>query len=310
MTLGATLIGATLLLALFNFLIDPYHVFGNNTLGIYVAADRESKPAALRAFPHNALLMGTSKAAMIDTSQLDDYTFFSISFGAAQVEELYDFCLRYDTQPALAVLMLDLGMFGSTPPFKANAFAPRTPAAWLPYLLERTTTAHALKTLRRHYRGSEQTFRPDGSYIANQWAAHKNEPNPDALARTFENEVRAWEHFRFSEERYACLLRLRDLFRERGVRVVVVLHPLHERSVHILRHSSAQPLFEAWLVRLRQDFPDVVDLTDSHYSRPEHFFVADPVHYTPEAGVIFMNTLVLPRLRPSHEGSPLETPAP
>jgi hypothetical protein len=282
-----------------NYFVDPYDVFGRNRLGIYVAADRQSKPAMIGRFPHDAVLMGTSKAAMVDTTQLEGWRFFSATFGGARVEELYYFAENHLHAAKLVVIALDYGMFADTFPIIAeDPFRNRGVSFYFPYLVELGMARDSIQTISRHLRKRTESFRPDGSFIADKWTAAKSVPNPALLEQLFALERASYEKMNFSEERMRYLEKLRDVLDSRGIPAVVVINPLHERSVKLLRASQQAPLVEAWQQRVRALFPETVDLMDSRYSAAGNFFAADPVHFKPATGVEFLNREVLaPRKR-------------
>jgi hypothetical protein len=56
------------------------------------------------------------------------------------------------------------------------------------------------------------------------------------------------------------------------------------------------PAFDAVRARIRQVFPNVVDLTDSPYADPKNFFHQDVLHTYPNVGADLINREVLPRL--------------
>ncbi len=293
LVLVAVWLGILLIIGLFNLLVDPYGVFGTNRIGIYINADRESKAGAIKRFDYDAVLMGTSKAAMINTSQLEGYTFFSVTFGGATIEELYAFADRHVHDAKLAVLALDLGMFGENPPFRENAFTPLKPGDYLTYLFSTSVLEASFRTLRRHLQGRAPSFRPDGSYITDRWAADKDTPNPVVLEREFSNEAISYQNFRLSPERLQVLHDFQALLESRNARVVIVINPLHERSILILRESPAWPRFLEWKAYLQSLSPNVIDLSDSAYSESANFFHTDPVHFRSEVGVEWMNSKVL-----------------
>lgn len=278
-----------------NYLVDPYDVFGRNRLGVYVAADRESRPAFLKRFPHDAVLMGNSKAAMIDTTQLQGYRFFSATFGGATIEELYFFARNYVKDAKLVVIALDFGMFSVKQPVTAtDPFADREWSFYAPFLLSLSTLADSVQTISRYLRGKSPAFRPDGSYIAEKWAATKDVPNASVLEHAFAQEEKGYQSMQFSEQKLDKLRDLALLLEKRQIPVIAVVNPLHERSLALLRGSPAGKEAERWVRKVRQVFPVTVDLRDTKYARPEHFFAADPVHYKPASGVEFMQNDVLP----------------
>ena len=110
-------------LGLLNYCVDPYNRFGHNRLGVYISAERESKSIAVRRYPHNALLLGNSRMAMIPVAQLNGFRFFNGALGGATAEESYYFAYHYATRQDLVELGVDLGA-GDPHTFKVDIFKP------------------------------------------------------------------------------------------------------------------------------------------------------------------------------------------
>lgn len=298
MAFFSTALVIVVLVGLLNYVVDPYDLLGRNRLGVYVAADRESRPAVVNRFSHDAALMGTSKAAMVDTGQLAGFKFLSATFGGATVEELYFFALNYLMDLRLVVLALDFSMFATDPPYiERDPFERRSATSYANYLLSFGTAEDSIQTISRFLRGKPKAFREDGSYITEKWFETKDVVNPAVLENAFDEEREMYMKMHFSEQRMSKLKELRDLFLERGIPVAVVINPLHQRSVEILNASHMAGQQTEWKRRISDLFPLTVDLSDSKYSAPSNFFASDPVHYKPAVGVEFMNTDVLPKVR-------------
>lgn len=280
-------------IAALNYFVDPYDVFGCNRLGVYVAADRESRPSFIERYPHDAVLLGTSKAAMIDTTQLGPYRFFSVTFGGATVEELFFFADAYFKDLKLAVIALDFGMFSRGAAVEQNPFTERDIGYYLPFLFSLATAEDSVQTVSRYFRGRPRAFRDDGSYIAEKWAATKDVPNAAVLEDAFAKEKASYEKMQYCQEKMDKLGKLAELLKQRNIPTIAVINPLHERSVAILRASPVAKQAELWVEEVRQIFPHTVDLRDTKYSKKENFFAADPVHYKPDVGVKFMVEEVL-----------------
>ena len=52
--------GLVFTIGLFNYLVDPYGLFGQNRVGIYISAEREFKSSQVQRYPHDALWWGTA----------------------------------------------------------------------------------------------------------------------------------------------------------------------------------------------------------------------------------------------------------
>jgi hypothetical protein len=74
-------------------LVDPFVRFNFDMDNISLWREREGKPWLIAIYPHNAVLLGTSKLAHVDPSDVDrdEYTFFNASFAGALPEEIWSF---------------------------------------------------------------------------------------------------------------------------------------------------------------------------------------------------------------------------
>jgi len=122
LTLAGALAGG---IGLLNYCVDPYNRFGNNRLGVFISAERESKAVEVRRFPHNALLVGDSRMAMVPVSRLQDFRFFNGAFGGATSEEVYYFLNHFAIQDELVVVGIALGQCDPEIP-QGDIFAPAT----------------------------------------------------------------------------------------------------------------------------------------------------------------------------------------
>jgi len=285
--------GGLLLTGALNLVIDPYGVFGVNFLGVYASADRESKPMAYARGDFDAVLMGNSKAAMIPASQLNGHHFFSATFGGAMPEELYFFAERHIDKAELAVVLLDFWSFREDPPLRPDPFAPPGTGQVAEKLFSLAALEESFKALRRRATGEQPAFAQDGSFIAERWIESKSAPNPIWREVEFQEHARWFAGYQASPERMEYLQRLAETFEARDIPVVVVLAPMHEHSLELMRGTEAAKALPAWKSRVRALFPNTIDLIDSEYSADENFFPADPTHFRPEVGAEMINETVL-----------------
>src|SRR5438105_4486574 len=74
-------------------LVDPWLRFNFDMDNISLWREREGKPWLIGIYPHNAVLIGTSKLAHVNPADVDtsEYTFFNASFAGALPEEMCSF---------------------------------------------------------------------------------------------------------------------------------------------------------------------------------------------------------------------------
>ena len=281
-------------LGLLNYAVDPYNRFGHNRLGVYISAERESKATEVRRYPHNALLLGNSRMAMIPVAQLNGFRFFNGALGGATAEETYYFVYHYATRQDLVVLGVDLGA-ADPPSLKGDPFAPPSWIATLDNLLNLSTVEYSLRTISEHAAGHPASLRPDGSFDTTRWFELYDREDRPRLAWQLEQLKREFENYASaSRDRMSFYARLADCLRQRGIACVVLIPPLHEDVANYLRASPARAGLQAWRRQLDALFPNVVDLSFSAYGAAENFFKSDPVHFKPVVGARLLNGEVIP----------------
>jgi hypothetical protein len=281
-------------IGLFNYFVDPYGVFGQNRLGIYITAEREYKSAEVKRYPHDALLVGNSRMAMIPVQGLNGFSFFNAGLGGGTAEEAYYFLYHFAHNQKLVILSVELGQ-GDPVPLKGDIFAPLTLTGALNNLLNLQTVEYSVRTIYSHYTGVLVSLRADGSFDAKPWFDRWDKPDPAHLAFVVEKLGRGyWTYAGASTLPMTFYRKIADCLRQRGITCVVVVPPLYEAVAGRLRDASAVAKYQAWRSRLQEIFPLVVDLSTSPYCAEENFFKDDPVHFKPEVGVRLLNAEVIP----------------
>jgi hypothetical protein len=288
---AAALIAA---IGLFNYLVDPYGLYGHNRLGIYISAEREFKATQVKSYPHNGLLVGNSRIAMIPVHDLKDFNFFNAGFGGGTAEEAYYFLYHFAHNQKLVILGVELGQ-GDPAPLHGDIFAPPTLTYVLNNLLNLKTVEYSVRTLYSHFTGVPVTLRADGSFDAKPWFDRWDKPDPGHLAFVVGKLGQGyWNYKGNSALPMTFYSRIAECLRERGITCVVVVPPLYEGVASRLRDAPSQAKFQTWRDRLKAIFPLVVDLSVSPYCAETNFFKDDPVHFKPDVGVRMLNTEVLP----------------
>ncbi len=286
--------GLVATIGLFNYLVDPYGLFGRNHLGIYISAEREFKSAQVQRYPHDALIVGNSRMAMIPVADLEGFTFFNAGLGGGTAEEAYYFLRRFAHKQKLVVLGVELGQ-GDPPSPKGDIFTPPTLTSTLNNLLNLKTVEYSVRTIYSHFTGVPATLRNDGSFDAKPWLDRWDKPDPAHLALQVENLGRLYWNYRGDWKLpMTYYSKIAECMRERGITCVVLVPPIYEGVASRLRHASAVARYQAWRSRLQAIFPLVVDLSVSPYCAEENFFQDDPMHFKPEVGVRMLNAEVIP----------------
>jgi hypothetical protein len=281
-------------LGLLNFWVDPYNRFGNNRLGVYISAERESKAIEVRRYPHNALLLGNSRIVMIPAAQLNGFRFFNGAFGGATAEEIYYFAYHYAAKQDLVVLGVDLGE-GDPTFLKGDIFLPPGLNADLNNVLNLSTVEYSFRTIGERWRGRPSSMRADGSFEPGRWFELYDREDPPHLAWEVNRLLTAYQAPTASfKVEMTFYLKLAQCLRQRDIACVVFVPPLYETVVQRVQASPGRAAFAPWLRQLESVFPNVVDLSFSPYCAADNFFKCDPAHFKPDVGARMLNAEVIP----------------
>jgi hypothetical protein len=290
---GGTALAAALLIGLLNLLVDPYDRFGLNRLGIYISAEREFKSTEFPRFAPEAVLLGNSRAALIDVGGLKGHRFFNAAFGSAQVEEIRAFIEHYVHTQKLVVISLDLNGFSPLAQPVPDPFQPLTFRRSLGYIFSLQNIEYSVRTIGDHLKGKPTDFAPNGSFAEGNWAA-KADVADDETARRRVDELRAQLlRFRFDPARLESLREIRDMLEKRRISLLVYIAPYNRNVLRGMEGSVALAQLNAAREAIKEIFPQTVDLSESEYSAPGNFFRGDPVHFRSAVGRRFLNERVL-----------------
>ncbi len=280
----------------FNLLIDPYNYFGLNRLGVYISAEREAKARFIRTQPHNAVILGNSKAAMIPVGPLERFRFFNAAFSGAEPYEMQQFVEHFVDSEELVLLSIDLGQYDKTD-VREDRFAPWRLEDILDKTLNLRTFEYSVRTISSHVRHEETHVASDGSVNTGKWFEKMDREDPQRAnwaINKFNEDFASYS--RAPEFGMASFKRIAQTLRQRGIRCIVFIPPLHGEISGRLAASPGAARLQRWKNELATIFPEIIDLSHSKYSDPAGFFKSDPVHFKPQIGVEFVNREILPRV--------------
>jgi len=295
----AVLVG---LAAAINVAVDPYSLYGWNRFGIFIGAERECKQTWLKRIPHNAILMGSSKLGFVDPRTLEVYEFFNASMGGAMPEEIEEYVRLHAPEGQPLVIGLDFFMmnefcFPLRPSIKRDAAD-----YWVHYPLNLKALEYCWHTVRKGL-----LRRPP---VVTAWGQLNPEmtERKDATATQvdYSDGIPYLEHhhlrnYTFSETRLERLRELRRTLDTRKIPTVIVLNPMNEAlRARIRERSDLEPQYQRWKAEMRGIFPDLIDLTESEYSKVQYFYKLDPLHFKPATGTEYLNKVIIPELGRRH----------
>jgi hypothetical protein len=290
--LGLGLVGV---LALLNYVVDPYNRFGLNRLGVYISAERESKSTAVRRYRHDALLVGNSRMVVIPPEQLHGFRFFNGAFAGASSEELYYFVAHFAREQKLVILSVDPWM-GDPPEFQGDIFSPASCEAVLGNILNLQTLEYSFRTIFNHLSGIPNPMHADGWVDMDGWRKAADRDRP--AQRDTQIEFLKGAYLTASQKskiEMTFFKKISQCLRERNILCVVWVPPLHEEVAKFLRQSpEVAASRRRWMADLDAIFPRFVDLSDSVYCAATNFYRSDPIHFRSEIGVHMLNNEVVP----------------
>jgi hypothetical protein len=290
---AGTALAGVFLAAMLNLLVDPYNRFGLNRLGIYISAEREFKSTEFPRFAPDAVLLGNSRAALIDVSGLKGHRFFNAAFGSAEIEEMRSFIEHYVHDQKLVVISLDLNSFSPQTQAVADPFQPLTFRRSLDYVLSLQSIEYSVRTITDHLKGRATDLAPNGSFRESNWAA-KADVADDETARRRVNEYREkLAGYRFDPARLAALRDIHTILEQRRIPLLVYIAPINGRVWQGMEGTSGLAELDRARKAIEEIVPQTIDLSMSEYSAPEGFFRGDPVHFRSAVGQRFLNERVL-----------------
>ena len=280
----------------FNIVIDPYNRFGNNRLGIYImSAEREFKATKLRkqTNPYDTILLGDSRAAMIDVGELGFENAFNASFGGAQMAELYHLIKAYIFDCDLVLLGIKLGQMAPEP--ETSCFFEEMGARTvLPYILNLKTLEYSFQVVAKYLKKAPRRILDNGSSNPARWYATHSSENPEERATHLHNLIQEYLNYApFESKNMLYYEKIKRLLEERDIPYKTFIYPTNEEVLAGIRGSKTIPELNAWKQRLFSIFPETVDLSDSEYSGSEGYLSTDLVHFQPRVGNIFLKREVL-----------------
>lgn len=291
LAVSSLFVGAPVLL---NYVVDPYDRFGNNRLGVYISAEREAKAAEIARYPHNALLVGNSRMAMIPASKLEGLRFFNGAFAGATAEEVWWFIHHHAKKEDVVVLGIDLGMMDPAS-VKGDTFGQAGWDSIFENLVNLETLQYSAKTVLSYWAGTPSHLNPDGTFEIREWMKKADNENPALLGAQLGMLTHQYGRFVPPPPAQMSFYRkISETLRERGIPCVVVVPPMHEAIIRHIEAMHMQGAYREWLDGVKALFPKVVDLSSGPYSAAAGFYRSDVNHFRPEIGVRFMNEQVLP----------------
>jgi hypothetical protein len=287
------------MIAAVNWSVDPYNELQRNTIGIYFSVERQVKSDIVR-FPHDAVLIGTSKIGGIDPEMLNCYKFYNSAFSGALPEEVYYYLKRYLTHERLVVIALDFEMFNERQwPIKRMEEWNEHSFGKFEYLINFNTFRSSLIALYKWQNKEPILIEPNGQ--RSNPKKRRGIGMTTGLVHTEHDftadlEMLASNHFRrflMSKERLEYLRKTKLLLESKKIPYVIFINPYNQHLLDLIKSLGEEGLLNTWREDVRSIFPEVRDFSQSEYSLNDDYFGStDVYHFNAEVGAKIINSII------------------
>ncbi len=289
----------------FNLYVDPFGKIHSQDK-IYQSSERQFKPLLLKLHAYDGMIMGASKAALIQTDP--PYPLGNVlnaGFSAASPEEMYYFLRDQNPQVKWIAIEFDYSIFNANafPYVRESVFAEKDFLEdRLGYLLSTDTLAYSLAALKNRSEGKSGLYATNG---ARRFAEALIEDQASAFDTTRSLKTLREVHygdFRVSGDRLADLKKIKDWGDEKGIIIVAWLGPYHRNELELIRKTLPD---DAKTIRtaLKNTFPNFVDFSEA-YPEDKYYWNRDQLHYLHTTAELFMKEHIFPRINTLLESRP------
>jgi hypothetical protein len=274
------------------FFVDPKARFNFDINNITLYRERAGKTWLVNRYPHNAVLIGTSKLAQVNPADVDtpELQFFNASFSGALPEEILGYVRAFVPRAKLVVLSFDIMMMNE----ETWKFLGETD--WQQPSLKDTLISHfqylndrdvLMEALQQVWEGIPRPGKllPNGARDApGDLARSTAMAAPDFERPLAVMQGAAFNVFAYSQHRVTAIEDIKTLLEQRHIPYVVLISPENRQMLEMIRTSPAAWALDRFRADIRRIFPNVLDYSDSWVSADENFYKFDPLHYLPSVG--------------------------
>lgn len=282
------------------YTVDPYQAVVTNINSISVFKEREAKPWLIQNYKHNAILLGTSKLAHVNPSDIDtpELTFFNASFSGALPEEMFDFLNQFVSEARLVILSFDLMTMNElTWGLTAKTFPKPSALRRFEHTFKYITSMDSLRAAFAQLadpKASPGLLRRNGG----RSVPEELERSAALGAPHFDKPLiilrgAAYQSFKYSERRVEYIRQIKALLDERHIRYIVLISPEDRQMMETIKDAGSYWALERFRADMAHIFPDVIDYSESWVSDDSNFFNHDPLHYLPKAGAAMVQEAII-----------------
>jgi len=279
-----------------NYSLDPLSMIKPNHSGFY-SSERNLKFAALSLKKFDGLIMGSSKPAHIDPTDLtNDGTIYNASFSAALPEEIKQFIIEIENKPKWIAVGIDWYMFDEKKfPYTQNPTFIKNSQEKLGYLASHDTLLLSLRSILKLAIGSDPAYPEYGA--RNKRKRELNEESYSKLSRqkTLNVISKRFNEFSISQKRLNDLVEIEKISKLESIDLIFFINPINQEVWDLMMNVSNKSV-----VQLKESL-DIIGIkyVDLSATCPmdECFWKNDPYHYKPSVGANFFRTKLLGKVR-------------
>ena len=291
--IAATFIIGGMLVAAFNYFVDPYEVFGHSYLRSgYAVNERYRKMEhLLRADDlHDAYILGSSVMGVFDpdtASKLTGHSFYNLSFLAGTPKEAFEAlrALKRQGKPIKEVLIgIDFFTFyeypkNDTPMRRAHPIVSgESRASFFAYYLFASGLMQGATRVAHHFKESPSIyFDVDGSGMYHLYSYDKDRAadSKKYILAHFKDSAWSGTEVRWIDERFSEFAELCRWLDDNNIEAKLFIHPYYQPTLETISNKSFIE-FKSRVLKIR---PDVVDFSMLHNITQDQSWYYDRRHY-------------------------------
>lgn len=287
--------------ALLNYTVDAYGVFGRNTLGIYVLpAEDECKAAHIAKFgdTYDCFLLGDSRCQMTDVDGVNIEKIYNASIAGGCVEELYNCIKNNIPEGKILIYGIGLGQPGSHSDsnrlYKQRNWHDKAAR----YLFSSKAAEVSVRTIKKYLRGNKVRIKKNGSMQLSEWIKRHDVDDIPLHKLAVRNQVELYTNeYSFEQVNMEYYEQIAQLAKEKSLDIFTFIYPVHEEVMEGVVGTAGYKELSKWKDYILRLFPQTVDLSESEYNAKENFLCTDIIHYKSEVGVSFLNKEITPLMK-------------
>ncbi len=280
----------------FTVAVDSSGYFRLNGFGTYRGDELLIKSSLMQHRPHNALLLGDSRAAFTDPGGIDGLTFFNAASGGASLADADALLRRHDLEDIdLVVLMAPVGDIAGRCGTERSRLD--DPLNLIRYGATFDAFGQALSYLQHRISGAIPDHQLDGTRYPDSrvltpagWDGTRDARYQTRVAAAA-REAPLHSGLRNLTVCGEMLRAMQARIQKNGGEFLVVLAPIN-RDLLMASGTDMTAVRRMIQHQVVEKFPFVVDFTASDFSDRRNFPPRDPVHFRPEVGGTLLSAAV------------------